>query len=799
MAELRRPIPDKNGEIGEIIGHISDFKNGKNPLINSVDKELIDTNYYNSPIIGHITDKDIWGKIAAAQKNDPLKQRQSVLPNETMTEEEGPHPSATGALGWGALHGLTLGYDDELAGILAAGPINYWRGDKDAVKKYNEVTKRWRDYQRAANRDHFYASLGGNITGAVAGMFGPGLIARVPAGINAVARSALALSKGRSAAMGAKITGKAFLDGTKQIARYAVEKTAGNQTAAAGAQITSKALAAGERALQSALVEGAERTAAKAAGEAAMKAVASKEAAKFSLGRAVKTGAIYGGIAGSGEGEGLGDTLVSAGFGAGLGAATPFVASGVSKVTPFMTKSLKAALRGPISPAEMAAKAAQMPEKEAFQISNRALRDVSRTLGDEGVDKLESALRQRGLDSMIIDLHDGLSARAFRAAKKDSDTYSLISNRLNERQDASATRVKDALTEAMGAKVDTLDLKKEIIKQAQKKAEPFYERAKASPISNAVREDLSRLQETPAFQKAYKKAIAQMPNEVDANVIGSNGYPKLNMRILHKMKEVLDDQINAARIKGKWGYARDLTDFKQRILDVLDTSSPDYTKARKIYYDERTIGDALEQGKQALKKNVDLDTINSQLSDLGLMEKDAFQKGVRSQIEHAAGNARNFEHNLLSLFDTKNGQEKLQQAFGEDKAKQLMKILRPEVERTRLFARMPNHMGEAEEKAVEQAVSGGKLHLIKAAITTFARECWRKLLGVHRETERDIAALITAQEKGEFGLAREKAVELIKKFHEAEKKRLITKEDHTKFINFLGIILNSSADRTVIN
>ncbi len=440
-----------------------------------------------------------------------------------------------------------------------------------------------------------------------------------------------------------------------------------------------------------------------------------------------------------------------------------------------------------------------MPEKEAFQVSNRALRDVSQTLGDEGVDKLERALKQRGPDSMIIDLHDGLATRAFKAAKKDHDTYSLISNRLNERQDASALRVKNALTDVMGPKVDTLNLKQEIIKQAQKKAEPFYERAKASPISNAVSKDLSRLQETPAFQKAYKKAIAQMPNEADATVIGSNGYPKLNMRILHKMKEVLDDQINSARIKGKQGYARDLTLFKQRILDVLDTSSPDYVKARKIYYDERTIGDALEQGEQALKKSVNLDTINSQLSDFGLMEKEAFQKGIRSQVEHAAGNAQNFDHNLLSLFDTKNGQEKLQRIFGEDKAKQLMKVLRPEVERTKLFARLPNHIGEVEERGAQQTMGIGKIAFIKAVVKNFAREFGRKFSSVHKDTERDIAALITAREKGDFGLAREKAIELIKTFHEAEKKRLITRENYTKFINFVGIILNSSVDRTVIN
>ncbi|WP_406604457.1 hypothetical protein [Bartonella gliris] len=729
-------------------------------------------NRKNTRVIGHISDYTPEQLQELFAKNKE-KLRDSITGNNGATEEDDPHPSAAGAFGWGALHGLTMGYDDELAGILEAGPIAYWTGDKEAVKKYNEVTKRWRDYQKAADRDQFYLSLAGNLAGAAAPVIASALFPPA-AGATAATR----------AAIGADVV-------------------LGGRAGVAGAQITSKALAAGERAVQSALAEGAERAAAKAAGEAAMKAVASKGAAKFSLGRAAKTGAIYGGIAGSGEGEGLADTLVSAGFGAGLGAVTPAVASGVSKATSFATRSLK---KTPVALKNTVGKlfgktepVTQSVEKEAFQISDRALRDVSQTLGDEGVDKLERALKQRGPDSMIIDLHDGLATRAFKAAKKDYDTYSLVSNRLNERQGASVLRVKDALTDVMGPKVDTLNLKQEIIKQAQKKAEPFYERAKASPISNAVSKDLSRLQETPAFQKAYKKAIAQMPNEADATVIGSNGYPKLNMRILHKMKEVFDDQINSARIKGKWGYARDLTDFKQRILDVLDTSSPDYAKARKIYYDERTIGDALEQGEQALKKSVNLDTINSQLSDLGLMEKDAFQKGMRSQVEHAAGNAQNFEHSLLSLFDTQNGQEKLRQSFGEDKAKQLMKVLRPEVERTKLFARLPNHMGEVEERGAQQTMGIGKIAFIKAVVKNFLGKFGRKLSSVHKDTERDIAALITAREKGDFGLAREKAVELIKKFHEAEKKRLITKEDHTKFFNFLGILLNGSADRTVIN
>ncbi|WP_455480474.1 hypothetical protein V3564_04895 [Bartonella sp. B12(2025)] len=735
----------------------------------------------NTRVIGHISDytPEQLQELFSKNKERPSG---SVTGNNSATKEDGPHPSAAGAFGWGSLHGFTMGYDDELAGILAAGPIAYWSGDEEAVKKYKEVTKRWRDYQRAADKEHPYASIAGNIMGGAGAI---GTTALIPtAGLTAgAARVAAAMRS----ALGADVI-------------------LGSRAGAMGAQVTSKALAAGERAIQSALAGGANRAAARAAGEAAMKATAKKEAAKFSRRRAVKYGVGYGAIAGSGEGEGLEDSIGSAILGAGFGLATPFVASEVSKVTPFVTSFLKGtgkvskkALRKFINPAEKAAFSIQKPEKEVFKISKKALKKVSHTLGDESVDNLDMLLKQRGSDAMIIDLHDGLSARAFESAKKDPDTYSIVSNRLGARQDASVARVKDELTEAMGPKVDTLDLKKEIIKKAQEKAGPFYKKAKAAPISNAVSEDLSLLQETPAFQKAYTKAIARMPNEVDATVIGSNGYPKLNMRILHKMKEVLDDQINSARIKGKWGYARDLTDFKQRILDVLDTSSPDYAKARKIYRGELEIGDALDRGKEAMQKSVDLDTIKNQLSDIGSMERDAFKKGVRAQIEHAAGNARNPEHNLSSLFDTENGYQKLRMIFGDDKAKQLINVLRPEVERSKLFARLPRHIGEVEANAANKADNIKKSSLMKLATKIFTTPWGRMIRASHREVERDIAALVTARDQGNFGLARQKAVELIKTFHEAEKKRLITRENHTKLINFLGVLLNGSADRMVIN
>ncbi|OPB31568.1 hypothetical protein [Bartonella sp. AR 15-3] len=783
----------------------------------------------NTKVIGHISDYTPEQLQELFSKNKE-RLNGSIPENKEATGKDALKPTAAGAFGWGAVHGAAWGYDDEVAGALAAGPVKYWKGDKEAVKKYDEVAKRWRDYQKAADRDHPYLSIAGNVAGSAMNI----LVSPIATGAKVVVGSAMRaapylmraapyLWKGRSAASGAKmtgkalldgaeqaaaklgrraakigrniaapegqLTGKALLDGAKQVAKRAAEKAVGNQ----GAKITSSALAAGERAAQSALAEGAGQAAAKAAALAARKAAARKEAAKFKWGRAIGNGAIYGAIAGSGEGEGFWNTLGTTGTGAVLGVAAPFAIGGISKAIPSSVKEMpSAALR---SLGELVRKT----QPATHGISPKALREIRHSLGDDVMDNLEQTLKRRGPDSMIIDLHDGLAARAFEAAQKDHDAYSIVRNRLGARQNETYRRIDDGITRVLGPKVNTNDLQQEIINRAKAKAGPLYEKAKAMPIAKTVQEKLRILQKRPAFQDASEKALVRVLNDLDSKVLASNSSPQLDMRLLHKAKEVLDDKINSAAIKGERGYSRELMNVKQELLDVLETSSPGYAKARNLYRSELEIGDALSQGKEALKKNIDLDTIKSQLAGMSALEQDAFKKGVRGQIETASKNANNPEHNLLSLFDTQNTQEKLQHIYGENKADQLMKILKPEAERSKLFAQLPKHIGEVGERAAQNDKNTKNLSPGKALMKFFTGPWANGMRGFHKDTERDIAALITAREKGNIGLSRKKAVELLKKFHEAEKKRLIKKEDVAKFISLLSLLLNDTAVRRIAN
>ncbi|OPB29489.1 hypothetical protein BWD121_006650 [Bartonella sp. WD12.1] len=863
MAELRQPMTnekpfdkrlvdkrllDTNYNNAEVLGHISDFtpeqlreifsknkelleKAKKNKISSPppfdkrlVDKRLLDTDYNNSPVLGHISDftpeqlREIFSRnkelLAKARQNGSITNN-----NKPTTQEDSPKTSTMEALGWGTVHGATLGYDDEIGALFGK-------------ETYDDGVKRRRDYQKLLAKEHPYAYFAGNLAGGVAALV-PAIVAGpVAAGGAAVARGALAAGRaapaigrgiagairGAPAAMrampsavravpaamraapaavgrGALATGRAIPGAIRATptAAKAVGKAvmspvnkAATRTSGAAADYVSRAEA---KAFHSALAQGATRAEAKLAGEAAAK----KAVAKFNTIRAAKIGGIYGAIAGSGEGEGWGNTIVTTGFGGAFGGLTPFALSAAaplvtkpaSATTSFVKKTLPKWVRGS-QPGEV-------------QISNKALKEISRALDNAGIHDLDKALKWKGSDSMIIDLSDQLAARALREAKKDYPTHSIMSNRLGARQAESTQRVRERLNETLGKKVNTLDLKQDIINTAKREAEPLYEKAFTAPIAESVMKDLQLLEESPAFNDARKKAIAGLLNVGDETVIANRKNPEMSMQILHRIKGDIDNQIKLALREDNQTHAADLMNVKERLLRVLDTSSPHYTQARKFYHDERTLGSALSQGEKAFDKNVTLDMIKNQLSGLESKELDAFRKGARSQIEHAAANVQSPENSLSNLFNTQSGQEKLRLIYGKDKANQMVKALRPEVERSELFARLPRNEGELGSKAGEALDNVSKSSLRTTIMNFFTGSVKRGVSSIDRNVERDIAELITAHERGDVRLSRQKSVELINKFRKAEQKRLITQEEFVKFINLLNVLSTGSYIRGLKN
>lgn len=100
------------------------------------------------------------------------------------TSKDKPDRGAVDAGARGVASGLTANFSDELRGLVEAsganpdepasvykllhGALKYWGGDTDAKKTYDDAVARERELTKTAEEQHPYASIAGNVAGAVA-------------------------------------------------------------------------------------------------------------------------------------------------------------------------------------------------------------------------------------------------------------------------------------------------------------------------------------------------------------------------------------------------------------------------------------------------------------------------------------------------------------------------------------------------------------------------------------------------------------------------------------------------------
>jgi hypothetical protein len=105
-------------------------------------------------------------------------------PRVIMDMSSKPDKGALDAGARGVANGVTANFYDELRGLVEAngadpkdpaslynligGAVKYWTGDKEAAKRYEASANRERDQTKTAEEQHPYASLAGNVAGAVA-------------------------------------------------------------------------------------------------------------------------------------------------------------------------------------------------------------------------------------------------------------------------------------------------------------------------------------------------------------------------------------------------------------------------------------------------------------------------------------------------------------------------------------------------------------------------------------------------------------------------------------------------------
>jgi hypothetical protein len=112
-------------------------------------------------------------------------------------------------------------------------------------------------------------------------------------------------------------------------------------------------------------------------------------------------------------------------------------------------------------------------------------------------------------------------------------------------------------------------------------AKPWYEKALSQQL-DPRNGSLGNLPDTPAFKSAFERGKRIAANEGVDGATFDNVY---DMRTLHYVKLGLDDLIEKGGTKEGIGTTekRAIIGVKNKLLDFMDKSSPDYARARSIY------------------------------------------------------------------------------------------------------------------------------------------------------------------------------------------------------------------------
>lgn len=165
------------------------------------------------------------------------------------------------------------------------------------------------------------------------------------------------------------------------------------------------------------------------------------------------------------------------------------------------------------------------------------------------------------------DMNTALEATRQQAAKAADDFVSGVSNNAPNIRAAGEAGRKGAT-----AILERMSEDKAIA------AAPWYRKAFQATV-NLNDEGLQRLTDTPAFKAAWERGKRIAANE------GVNlGDAANNMKALHYVKLGLDDLIERGGTEGIGGTERRaIIGVKNRLLNFMDTASPDYGRARFVY------------------------------------------------------------------------------------------------------------------------------------------------------------------------------------------------------------------------
>ncbi|EJF88053.1 hypothetical protein ME1_00817 [Bartonella vinsonii subsp. arupensis OK-94-513] len=514
------------------------------------------------------------------------------------------------------------------------------------------------------------------------------------------------------------------------------------------------------------------------------------------LGKAALLGAGSGALHGSGAGEGLAGKLISAGIGGGIGSvaapvgsvAGTIISSGINKAG----KALQSApfVRGHLNPAYK-------------DVQTKAVREVARTLYDDGVENVAKRLETAPRHAFLTDISPNLEVSLANTGQINTHVFDILKGAHEGRLKGAIHRLGQSANKNIAGIQDAKILKTTLKEQGEGAYKHLYEKAMATPIDKKYYRDLDHLFANKGFQDAVERAVKTLekdPDIVTPKLFHDKEFRHINyqptMQLLDQTKKALDYLIRKHDNFGDNQMVSIYQRLKSRLVKITDEISPTYKAARGSAEKYARFVEALQQGKNIAQRDVSGQGIAEGLRRGAISDGlNSYRVGMRDYIDdilEGPNAVRNLSNILQTGAMTKNLRRSLsskelhafrksvaEEEFYQDAAKRGVKPFKGTPEPSHLAGvNLPYSKGSALR-------AGAKI------IQNVLSDTVRKLPQKERQIlERDIAKLATF---GVKGMNQQQVAEMLQRFINLHKKGILNE----KGWHFISSVLAGEAGRFV--
>lgn len=342
---------------------------------------------------------------------------------------------------------------------------------------------------------------------------------------------------------------------------------------------------------------------------------------------------------------------------------------------------------------------ASNPENAAARaLANNIAKD--RSVGGGLGSAEEAALSRAGAPVMNIDrFGEGIRRLGRASANSSSEAGAILRDRAQTRFQDQTGRAQTFLTDLMKGATDDLALQDAIREAAKKSNQANYSKAYNSPEARAIwSPEIAELMQSGTFRsavtaaesrgadraaiagfKAVKNPFEFMENGsvgLKVNPDGSRALPSL--QFWDQVKRNLDGMIGAAKRQGDNTVVADLTGLKNKLVNSLDNSVPEYKTARGVAASFFGADDAVDAGRKAAVSTRKNPEIERAVKDMTKEEREAFSVGYTSEIIDMLKERGSRQNVINAMFDRPAAMERLKIALGPQRASEFEAYVRGE-------------------------------------------------------------------------------------------------------------------------